>query len=109
MDANEIVVQLLIVSHRLRPPGISRRGRQETRKGTVRVALAAVVDTVVVGPLDIVTPLIHANAVEVVVDVIGVGSFSFALTEAETNDFAVGDLATPTHLEAQIVEASLVV
>src|SRR5450631_322830 len=109
MDANEVVVQLLVVSHRLGPPGISRRGRQKARKGTVRVALATVVDTVVIGPLDIVTPQVHANAVEIVVNVVGIGALSFALTEAETDDLAVDRLATAAHLDAQVVKPGLVV
>ena len=59
--------------------------------------------------MEVVAPVVHANTVQVVVDVLSVGSLSFALAEAETDDFALGRLPTATQLEVQVVQTGLVI
>src|ERR1022692_1327879 len=109
MDAHEVVVQALVVADRLRPARVLGGGGQEPRKRVVGVAFAAAVDAVVVRPLQVVTAVIYADAVQVVVDVRSVGSTSLALAEAEADDSVVDGLPTSNHGKGQVVETSLVV
>ena len=67
VDAHHVVVEPLVVVHRLRPAAVAGRRGQEAGQGVVGVALAAVVDPVVVGALEVVAAEVHAHAVEVVV------------------------------------------
>jgi hypothetical protein len=67
VDAYHVVVEALVVVHRLGPAAVAGRWWQEAGQGVVRVALPAVVDPVVVGALQAVATEVHPHAVEVVV------------------------------------------